>query len=632
MLAIPNNSMNRLKTYLFVFIASVSSFVSAQKKNEIKENYTYSKDTLIRQDDEHIFVVDNLGDNVNSSHVESGPRISPDGKTLYFFRINHPDNIAKTRDIWKSEWNEADSTWGEAIHVDKPINCHGDNSVHWISADSKKLLLHNSYLKNGTMENGVSFSTMNDKGEWSFPEALKVKNYKNDEVCSFYLNPEGNVLILNIHYKESLGHQDLYVSFLDKGGKSWSEPKSMGPVVNSIGSEATAFVSSDGVTMYFSSNGREGGLGGFDIYKTVRQDSTWLNWSEPVNMGAPYNTPDDEFYFSIPEKGDYVYLAHHFENVSDSLPHSDIVRIKLKKEPVLTLTGLVYDDISKKMIPAKITFKRKVDQLLVHTQAVDTITGYKAALKAKHVYEVVIEAEGYQTKTDTVNVVKLQADASRTKDFYLKRNPALVLSGLIKDEDTKENIGGEIVFTRMSDGKEVYRKTTAPGEEYNVTLPGGEKYKYEVKKSGYIFRDKNTVDLTALKDFKEEKKDIYLKKMIVGGMFELKDIYFETAKATLLPASFVELDNLYDIMVKYPEVSKVEISGHTDWVGNDAYNKDLSQRRAQSVVDYLKKKGVNTSRLESKGYGEEKPIADNNTPEGRQQNRRVEFKILEIKQ
>ena len=220
----------------------------------------------------------------------------------------------------------------------------------------------------------------------------------------------------------------------------------------------------------------------------------------------------------------------------------------------------------------------------------------------------------------------------RKKDFYLKRNPALVLSGLIKDEDTKEDIGGEIVFYRMSDGKEVYRKTTAPGEEYNVTLPGGEKYKYEVKKSGYIFRDKGQIDLTKLKEFKEEKRDIFLKKLIVGGMFELKDIYFETAKATLLPASFVELDNLYEIMKNYPEISKVEISGHTDWVGSDSYNKSLSQRRSQSVVNYLTKKGVSTSRIIAHGYGEEKPIADNNTEAGRQQNRRVEFKILEIKQ
>lgn len=603
----------------------------SQKGNEIKEHYTYDHDTLIQKDKEHIYVVDNLGEKVNSSHVESGPRISPDGNHLYFFRVNHPDNIAKTRDIWASDWNEADSTWGEAYHVDKPVNCHGDNSVHWISPDGNKLLLHNAYLKNGTMENGVSFSTKGSDDKWSFPESLKIKHYKNDEVCSFAMDSAGDVLISNIHYKESLGHQDLYVSFREKGNH-YSEPVNMGAVLNTEGSEATAFLAADGLTLYFSSNGRADGLGGFDIYKTVRQDSTWLNWSEPVNMGAPYNTPDDEFYFSIPEKGDYVYLAHHFENISDSLPHSDIVRIKLKQDPILTLTGLVYDDYSKTLIPAKITFKRKVDELLVHEQAVDTTEGYKVELKSKHVYEVIVEAEGYQELIDTVDVVDLPVSTERTKDFYLKRNPALVLSGLIKDEDTKEDIGGEIVFYRVSDGKEIYRKNTAPGEEYKVTLPGGEKYKYEVKKSGYIFRDKGDIDLTQLKEFKEEKRDIFLKKLIVGGMFELKDIYFETAKATLLPASFVELDNLYEIMKKYPEISKVEISGHTDFVGSASYNKGLSQRRSQSVVNYLKKKGINIVRMKAHGYGEEKPIADNNTEAGRQQNRRVELRILEIKQ
>lgn len=601
-----------------------------------KEHYLYEKDTIIRDKDDHIYEIKNLGESVNSVHVESGPRISPDGKELYFFRVNHPENIKNTRDIWVSTYNEADSTWGEAEHLPEPINCHGDNSVHWISPDGNKMLVHNEYLKNGTTQNGMSFTTRDRKGKWSMPVPLKVKHYKNDEVCSFYLNKEGTVLIMNIHYKGSYGHQDLFVSFLEKDGKTWTEPKNMGPVVNTDGSEATAFLASDDVTMYYSSNGRTDTKGGFDIYKTVRQDSTWTNWSEPVNMGSPYNTPDDEFYFSIPEKGEYVYLAHHFEGLSDSLPHSDIVRIRLKEDPVLTLFGFVYDDFTKEKIPAHITFKQKVTKEVVHNQLADTTDGYRTELKSKNVYEVIIAADGYQTLIDTVNVLKLKKDTERQKDFYIKRNPALVLSGLIKDDKTEEPIGGEIVFYRLSDGKEIYRKKTEPGEEYNVTLPGGDRYKYEVKREGYMFKDQNNasnpIDLTQLKQFKEETRDIFLSKLIVGGMFELKDIYFETAKATLLPASFTELDNLYDIMVNYPEITKVEISGHTDWVGSDTYNKSLSQRRAQSVVNYLTKKGVAISRIVAHGYGEEKPIADNKTEEGRQQNRRVEFTILEIKQ
>ncbi len=619
------------QVFVFVFLTFTTSF--SQKTQKIKDHYIYDNDTIIRDKEDHIYVIKNLGENVNSYHVESGPKISPDGKELYFFRVNHPQNIKGTRDIWVSTYNEADSTWGEAEHLPEPLNCHGDNSVHWISPDGNKMLVHNEYLKNGTTKNGMSFTYRDRKGKWSMPEPLKVKHYKNDAVCSFDLNNEGNVLFLNIHYKDSYGNQDLYVSFLEDNGKTWTEPMNLGPMVNTEGSEATSFLASDNMTLYFSSNGRADSKGGFDIYKTVRQDSTWTNWSKPVNMGSPYNTPDDEFYFSIPEKGDYVYLAHHFEGTSDSLPHSDIVRIKLKQDPVLTLSGFVYDEYTKEKIPAHITFKQKATKEIVHNQLADSLEGYKVELKSRHVYEVIIAADGYQTYTDTVDVTRLKKDSERNKDFYIKRIPSLVLSGLVKDEKTQEPIGGEVVFYRISDGKEVFRKNTEPGEEYSVKLPAGDKYRYEVTKKGYIFKDNSQIDLTQLKTFKEETRDIFLTQMIVGGMFELKDIYFETAKATLLPESFVELDNLYEIMIKYPEVSKVEISGHTDWVGSDTYNKNLSQRRAQSVVSYLtNKKGIALDRIVAKGYGEEKPIADNNTEEGRQQNRRVEFTILEITQ
>lgn len=617
-----------LSVIIFTFSLGVS-----QKTKKVTERYIYDTDTIIRDKDNQIFAIENLGKKVNSHHVESGPRISPDGKELYFFRVDHPKNIKGTRDIWVSKYNEADSSWGEAEHLPPPLNCRGDNSVHWISPDGNKMLVHNEYLKNGTTKNGMSFTERNARGKWSMPEPLKVRKYKNDATCSFDLNADATILFLNINYKNSYGNQDLYVSFLEENGKKWTEPKNLGPMVNTEGTEATSFLAEDGVTLYFSSNGRADSKGGFDIYKTIRQDSTWTNWSKPVNMGTPYNTPDNEFYFSIPATGDYVYLAHRFEGKSDSISRSDIIRIKLKQDPVLTLTGFVYDEYTKEKIPAQMTFKHKVTKELVHDLMADSLEGYSVELKSRHVYELVITADGYQAHRDTVDVTKLQVDSKRLKDYYLKRVPSLVLSGLVKDEKTQEPIGGEVVFYSISDGKEVYRKMTEPGEDYNVKLPGGDIYRYEVIKKGYIFKDNTKIDLTNLKTFKEETKDIFMTQMIVGGMFELKDIYFETAKATLLPASFVELDNLYDIMVKYPEVSKVEISGHTDWVGSDTYNKSLSQRRAQSVVNYLTNiKGISLDRIVAKGYGEEKPIADNNTEEGRQQNRRVEFTILEITQ
>lgn len=109
----------------------------------------------------------------------------------------------------------------------------------------------------------------------------------------------------------------------------------------------------------------------------------------------------------------------------------------------------------------------------------------------------------------------------------------------------------------------------------------------------------------------------------------LRDVYFDTAKATLKPESRATLDNVVSVLKATPTVRKVEIGGHTDNRGDDAYNMSLSQQRAQSVVDYLVKGGIEKSRLEARGYGETQPIASNADAAGQSQNRRVELKVLE---
>ena len=109
----------------------------------------------------------------------------------------------------------------------------------------------------------------------------------------------------------------------------------------------------------------------------------------------------------------------------------------------------------------------------------------------------------------------------------------------------------------------------------------------------------------------------------------INNVYFDTDKFDLRKESFVELDQLASILKAYPNM-KVELSGHTDDVGNDAYNQTLSENRAKSVKNYLVSKGISADRLQSKGYGESKPITPNTDDSSRQMNRRVEFKIIEL--
>lgn len=479
------------------------------------------------------YIYENLGSEVNSEFNESGPRISPDGKSLYFFRNNHPDNMGGN-DIWVAHLNE-DSSWTKAELV-SDLNNYFDNSVHTVFDDGKKLLLHDIYLPNKTSKAGISISEKTENG-WSFPKPLKFKKYVNDtNICSFHISNDGSTLVLAIKGKDTKGKQDLYVSFYDSDKKKWSEPKDLGATINSASAEATAFLDDDLKTLYYSSDGL-GGEGGFDIFRTVRQDDSWTNWSSPENIGKPYNTADDEFYYSQPHHTQYVYLAHSHEH-----GHSDIVRIKKEiviiPDPEATITCRVFDKKTGKRINANIKIEDLATNEEVMSDEADTLKGFEIKTKEVGEYEIYAQVAGY--------------------------------------------LGNH--------------------EHLSIQL------------------DKDDVTIT---------KDIYLEPIEVGVVVKLDNIFFETNKAVLKEESFPALKKVLKVMADAPNI-KVEIAGHTDNVGSDSYNLKLSDDRAASVVTYLVDNGVDKKQLVSKGYGETTPVETNDTEEGRQNNRRVEFKILEV--
>jgi outer membrane protein OmpA-like peptidoglycan-associated protein len=158
-------------------------------------------------------------------------------------------------------------------------------------------------------------------------------------------------------------------------------------------------------------------------------------------------------------------------------------------------------------------------------------------------------------------------------------------------------------------------------------LQPGKNYGISVNKQDYLFHSEN-FDIPEDAVAKQIKKDILLKKVEVGTRIVLNNIFYDFNKATLRPESEAELDRLYKLLNENPTL-KIEISGHTDNVGSASYNQKLSESRAKSVVNYLLDKGTDNTRLTFKGYGFNRPIAGNDTEEGRQQNRRTEFEILD---
>lgn len=599
------------------------------------EAHLYDHDTLVYSADSSIYKVENLGENINSDHVESGARISPDGKTLYFFRIDTTYNVRHaseyTSQIFVSEYNEKDSTWSEAKDIGKPLNGKGANSVQSVYKDGKMLVLTNHYMKNGLTKKGIS--TSKKKGSrWTFPEPLKIKHFNYDSRYSVHMQNDGKTMILAYHQhgdKVGLGEQDLYVTELVDG--KWTDPVNLGPKINTPKSEATAFLSKDGQTLYFSSNGHRGGKGGYDIYYSERQDSSWTNWSKPKNMGVPFNTKDNEFYFSIPDKGDYAYLAHHYKT-SDKLEHSDIVRIKMlekAKPKLLVLEGVTYDKRTKDKIDSYITFRDAkgniIDDSTIFCSATD---GYHEELALGQIYTYEVKAEGYKTIKGEIDAAKYGKYNEKKLDFYLERDPLQMLTIKFINEDTGEPLDGVDVKVKQLPSKPFAEGIASATEGYYVELPGGHDYEFEFHKTGFLFQVKKH-DLTDYIDYKKEEMVIKMKPL-KELKFQVKNIEFDVNKAKLRSTSFPSLDSLVRIMEHIPEIT-VEIQGHTDSDGSDAANLSLSQRRAQSVVNYLVKHGIDKKQFKAKGYGEKEPIATNKTKEGKQKNRRVMFKVIEVR-
>ncbi|MFN3849790.1 MAG: sialidase family protein [Spirosomataceae bacterium] len=280
---------------------------------------------------------ENLGKNINSHFREVAPLISYDGKTMFFVREGHEDNIGKYRnqDVWVSKFNKKD--WEKAVNLGEPINNDEHNAIGTTSITAKTVYLLNEYSTDGTSKKGLSKSNFIN-GKWSFPSRLNIKNYYNlNDFTEFSFAPNGNTLLIACERKDSFGEKDLYVSFL-QNDSTWSEPLNMGDSLNTQFSESTPFIAADCKTLYFSTKGHLG-YGDNDIFMSRRLDDTWLNWSKPINLGNKINSKLWDGYFTVPASGEYAYTSSD----EKTMGAEDIFRIALpqplRPSPVAIING-----------------------------------------------------------------------------------------------------------------------------------------------------------------------------------------------------------------------------------------------------------------------------------------------------
>jgi len=257
--------------------------------------------------------VEKLPGSINTPYKEVNPIVSEDGRTIYFGRQKHPDNMGGQfdyEDIWCATFSRANNEWSEPFNNLGPLNNEGPNFICAViqEGSQRKALVGNVYGKKGKMFNGVSYAYQYGS-IWSEPEAMKIKEFYNlSPKADYNITYNGKVLIMSLLREDTYGERDLYASF-HLGENKWSSPVNMGVVINSDKEDFSASVSKDGKYLYFSSTGHDG-LGGSDIFVSKRLDDSWTHWTKPQNLGSMINTPDDEDYFHLPlGEGKYAYFT-----------------------------------------------------------------------------------------------------------------------------------------------------------------------------------------------------------------------------------------------------------------------------------------------------------------------------------
>jgi OOP family OmpA-OmpF porin len=367
--------------------------------------------------------------------------------------------------------------------------------------------------------------------------------------------------------------------------KDWSEPIELGSQINVNGFNAMQpFVTRDGKYLVFSSD-RPGGLGKYDLwYSPIRVDGSV---GTAVNMGEVINTPEDE-------------QAPYYNATTKKLLYSSNGRVGMGGFDFFESDG----DFG--------------------TWSEARNLGYPFNSSKDDMYFTPLDnadSEGY-ISSDRESVCCLEI-------FHVKRE-YLVITGTLLDCNTLKPLKDAVVT--LSDSVQQFKFTTDEMGKYSFKVNSNRGFKLNAEKDKYFNKAISfSYGQLAQKDtlFSPE---LCLIPYEIDKPIVLKDVLYEFNKAELTPDSKEKLDHLYTIMVDNPTI-EIELSSHTDSKGSEAYNLDLSERRARSCVDYLIEKGIGANRMTSKGYGKTRPIAPNefpdgkDNPDGRALNRRTEFKV-----
>jgi len=380
-------------------------------------------------------VITDAGENVNTQYPEYGAEVTPDQSEI-IFTSRRPNNTEK-RDVAPVDGLYLENvymslnqggTWGTATNMGPTVNTTGQDALAGISADAQTL-----YIYHGN-DGGDIYESHLHGNNWSTPTLLNGKINTHHEQ-SVSLAPDNKTLYFSSDRPGGYGGSDIYVSVADANGV-WGDAKNLGPVVNTKYNEGQMSIQSDGLTMYFSSEGHNS-MGGYDIFKTTKNDSG--KWTTPVNVGYPINGPDDDIFYSISSDGKHAYFSSIRKGGYGDQDIYMVSYVYPKRIPRRTLVhGVITDSATHQPIAATVEVVDNKKDSIVANVVSDPSTGkYEVSLRDEVNYGVAVKANGYLFSS-------LNLDLSDTNNYHkdivenfvlqpLKVNSSVVLNNIFFD-------------------------------------------------------------------------------------------------------------------------------------------------------------------------------------------------------
>lgn len=480
------------------------------------------------------------------------------------------------------------------VNLGPAINSEWDESLAALSADDEQIVFT---VKRPRDKNTVCAFCLNEEdlyysacvsGEWKPREALPspIKTGYNEGAQA--LSPDGKYLLYTICDADfGIGSCDLYWA-KSVGGK-WSRPRNFGAPVNTPAWESQPTMASDGATIYFASS-RPGGFGGMDIWKTTMNAEG--DFSIPENLGPAINTPGDDAAPFIHSDGRTLYFA---SNGRVGMGGYDLYFSTLSPDGSWSEPENLGYPINSPADEINIFINNSGTMAYIASDKDGSLGG--------------------------LDLYRFELDDA------LRPAPVTYVKGTVKDAFTAMPVSAKIELIDLSTNRTLTSTTSDPVTgAYLACVHTGGNLMLNVSHHDYPFYSENFQIEKSYTELTPFMKDILLQPTDIGTVVTLNNVFFDFDKAELKPESYIELGRLAEFLKS--NTIRIEIGGHTDDRGTDEYNDMLSESRAKAVRDYLVSQGIDPARLEYKGYGKHKPVADNATEEGRAANRRTEFKIV----